>query len=255
MFSSEETRKLRELGLTTLPEVVREAVQRIRNGEPLYRLHTGDIHLVAKGTATKIKDLANKGQLNFLFEVQPELEAAKSAMEAVDNDSPGMISQSREAFNNTVRRHVSDLPNLDWDIEYLESTGIPLKEALALLVEWDDLDQRMGEWKSSDLERYLEIYRIVYLCHQHKSKQHKAIYEVIKLAAKAWAKGEIDENSFLQATSRHMLRYQIWRGKEFIEAFKLAQVATTRAERQYKVQYEEFIAMIDQDADYLANPC
>ena len=43
--------RLRALKFRIPVDVVREAVQRLRNGESLYKLHSGENPLLAKGTA------------------------------------------------------------------------------------------------------------------------------------------------------------------------------------------------------------
>jgi len=262
--SFDAAEKLRELGLTTSPEVVREAVQRIKNGESLYGLYMGEIRLMAKATAVKVKNLLDAGKLDFLLDMGAELEEVtaateevtaateevKALMEAADPEHPPMMSRkdlsrlAREQFNDNVRWRLSELPDNEWDIECLESIGIPLQKALNLLIEKGHLFQRVGEWLGPDLKRYMAIYRIVLLCQQQETKVHKAPYPYIELAAEAWANGEIDGNSLLQTTSLNILRFQAWRGSDFFEAFQRAQVATNRAARRSKEQYEKNIAAL-----------
>ena len=45
-------------------------------------------------------------------------------------------------------------------------------------------------------------------------------------------------------TSFNMVRFQVWRGPPFVEAFQRAQVANNRAARLSKEQYEENIAAL-----------
>ena len=112
------------------------------------------------------------------------------------------------------------------------------------MVEKDHLYQRIGEWLGPDLKRYMAIYRIAELCQQQETKAHKAPYPFIESSAESWATGEIDGNEFLQTTSLNILRFQIWRGPTFLEAFQRAQIATNRAAKRAKVQYEKNIAAL-----------
>ena len=264
MSPTEATIRLRALGLRTRLEVVQEAVQRIRNGESLYGLHSGEIPLMAKGTARKIKNLLDNGELGFLFEAQPALEAVRSAEEAVAAEklpeplhhrvdgrnsiemvsTPAFAPFTSESFTDRVNEMLSRLPWFNWNIEHLESIGIPLDEALSLLVERDTLFDRRPHWDRSDLQRYVEIFYFAYFVHKQTWIAHKAPYAFIKLSAAAWAKGLVDQNPFLLATSEHILSYQVWRGPKFLEAFNRAQIATHRAARYLKARYEKLIVNI-----------
>ena len=251
MLLPELTTRLRELGLRTRPEVVCEAVQRLRNGESLYGLHSGETPLVAKGTARKIKKLLDEGKLGFLFEVRPGLEAAQSAGMEIEADSPVWIQnrfckyrdedEIRERVRTQSERFFSLSPDFDWNIEHLESIGISLDEALSLLVEHDTLRERRTEWKFADLQRYIEIFHIALMCQQQSQREHGAPYEFVNLAAAAAAKAFIDDNRFLLKTSANILMYQVWRGSKFVEAFKRAQAPTHRAARQLKQKYDALI--------------
>ena len=247
MKQSEAVTKLRALGLTRPVDVVREAVQRLRNGESVYRLHHEDPPLVAKATAKKIRDLLNEGKLSFLFEIQPGLEAAELAGEMIVTDSlPVRVSLSGDSSAQSVRDRVNNilsvLPWFDWNIEHLESIGIPLNEAFRLKLEHDSLFVQLEDLGAADLQRLLETSRIGLLCQRESAREHGAPYEYILLAAAAWAKGQIDNNPFLIITARNILGYQVWREQpEFLEAFKSAQIATHRVTRHLKQKYEEVL--------------
>ena len=267
MLISDASSRLRKLGLRTPLEVVREAAQRLQNGESLYRLHSGEIPLVAKATARKIKELLDEGKLSFLFGIQPDVEAVRSAMEAVEAESgpepfqsrPELVSQSKLAsrielmpggssfnvypgvFKEKADTFVFNMVNFDWNIEHLESIGIPLDEALSLLVEHDILLTRWPRWDSSDDRRFAEISGIAIFCREQTQRKQGAPYELIKMSAVAWAKGLSDNSPFLLATSVNILSYQVWRGPQFLQAFNQAQVATHRAARRLKQKYEKLI--------------
>ena len=273
MLISDASTRLRELGFRTPLEVVREAVQRLQNGESLYRLHSGEIPLVAKGTARKIKEFLDEGKLGFLFEIQPDLEAVRSVVNAVDADgtleSEYSLEMSRfqrrdtsfaayyQAFQERIGEILSGEQRFDWNIEQLEAVGIPLDEALSLLVEHDILLTRRLEWTRSDLRRYLEISYIATCSELHADKIHKAPYDFIELAAAAWARGMADRSPFLLTTSLNIISYQVWRGPRFLEAFSQAQVATHRAAKRLKKQYEETIhryLQLSPEGEFEQNP-
>ena len=254
----EATTKLRALKIRVPVEVVREAVQRLRNGESVYRLHHEFPPLVAKATAKKIRDRLNDGKLSFLFEIQPEFEAAQEERTAVEEDTPDWLRHPLRGFltKEDVREEVGrkaaayrkTFTWFEWDIENLEAIGIPLDEALDLMVEHTMLLDRKSEWGYPDLRRYIEITQIILTCRKQSQKEYGAPLEFIKLAAATFAKGFDEWNSFLEQTSVNILRYQVWRGPKFVEAFKRAQIPTHRAARHLKRSYDEQISNMSKSA-------
>ena len=233
MTPQEATTKLRALGIRMPVETVREAVQRLRNGESIYKLHSGDVHLVARATARKIKKRLDEGKLGFLFEVQPELEAINTAMERSQEFQHPIHEPldwtTAESMSAKVRELGKDCPDVDWNIESLERLGFPLEEALGLLVEHASLEIRRVHWNLSDLQRFMELHYLVDYWAMHAQKFHRPPTEIINLAASAKAKGEIDTNPFLMQTAENMMDFQIWRGARFLEAFNQAQIANNRS--------------------------
>ncbi|MDA1129645.1 MAG: hypothetical protein O2913_13265 [Chloroflexi bacterium] len=244
MKISEATNKLRALGVRTPVEVVGEAVQRLRNGESIYRLHSGVAHLVARATARKIKKLLDEGKLGFLFEVQPELETADTAIGKSQEFRflfPSAPLPDGTMADATVRELREYCPDVDWNIESLERLGLPLEEALGLLVEHASLQSGKTQWNLSDRRRFLEIHFFVDYWAMHAWKKHSPPHEIIKLAASAMAKGETDNNPFLMQTAENMMSFQIWRGARFLEAFNQAQIANNRSARRLKREYDELV--------------
>ena len=239
MNLQEATTKLRALGITIPVEIVREAVQRLRNGESIYKLHSlrsGNVHLVARATARKIKKLLDEGKLGFLFEVQPELEAITSATrvaaEGPTRPMPPYDLATPDGFEARRKALLNDLPDVDWDIESLERIGIPLEEALDLLIEHDDIEARQAYWTRYNMLRFLELHLLVSFCGEQAKKTNRAPYEFIEVAAFTGAKGEIDYNPFLVLLSKNILKYQVWRGHRFLESFQQAQFANNRAAKR-----------------------
>jgi hypothetical protein len=259
MFVRDARHELRTLGLRTPPEVVREAVQRLRNGESLYRLHSSKIPLIAKGTANKIKKLLDEGKLGFLFEVQPEVEAIDRAMGELPevpsylgiphrweidtslNAEVGDLAhwEAIERVNTKVKELEKNCPDVEWNIESLENLGIPLEAALELLVEQTSLNIRRLQWTVSDLQRFMELYYLVDYMEMHVQKLHRPPLEIVKLAAFARAKGEINSSLFLIQTAENMMNFQIWRGPSFLKAFNQSQIASNRSAKRLKREYEK----------------
>ena len=128
---------LKRLGFRTEITLIREAAQRIKNGESLYKLYkpAGGLPLLAKGTATKVKKLLDQGKLGFLFNNHVEEEAVEEIVQGAGwlHDPPGLGSEI--ALINRLNELRPGLPRVEWNIEVLESVGIPVSEGLDLLVE------------------------------------------------------------------------------------------------------------------------
>jgi hypothetical protein len=179
-----------------------------------------------------------------LFEVQPELEAWSQIADAVDAERLGSLMDTSTlggGIGARIQEILPQLPKVEWAIERLVAAGIPLDDALNLLIERNALYARHFEWTHSDLERYMELFYIVDLCQGQAKNEYVAPYELVKLAAGSWAKGNIDFNAFLIAAGLGLLEFQVWRGPKFLDAFKQSQVATHRAARQMKQRFEKVI--------------
>ena len=251
--------KLRALKIRVDVEVVHEAVQRLRNGGSVYSLHSGYLPLVAKATAKKIRDLWKEGKLSFLFDIRPDFEAAQQAGIEVADVSPVwledrfMDSHESEDIQDRIKKQLEEYikgqPKFEWDIETLETIGIPLETALEHMVEREILFDRQApyiiggrsDWRLLDLQRWIEIDWTIRTCLKQSEKEHCAPFEFIELVAATFAKAYVNNNRFLMRTSGNILRYQVWRGPKFVEAFKRAQIPTHRAAKQLKRTYDELI--------------
>jgi hypothetical protein len=205
MLMQDDRKRLRGLGLRTSPEVIREAEQRIRNGESVYKLHTGDPPLLAKATARKIKGLLDGNKLGFLFDDQQSRAASASLIESTPGGGsfslyPGVFQAKAEAFNFHQM-------HFDWHIEQLEKVGIATDEALRLLVEHDCLWASWPRWDPTDLRRFTELSSIAFFSELESQKEKCAPYEYIQHAASAWARGLLEHNPFLLGTGLHLLSY------------------------------------------------
>lgn len=240
--------RLKDLGVRLPPDVAREAVQRLRNGESAYALYKGSNAILAKVTAEKLKRLAAEGALEFLLEEQIGASQARDAAEAAD--IAGGESPFAQYFPQPVTRRLSrswevrvlelvpHLPQVDWIIEHLESVGIPTEDGLRFLVEGEDLFRRLGlgQWSKGDFVRYVELHHLVTWGEENSKRTHPAPYELLRLAARAYAKGDVDSNEFLRNVGRGIMRYQVWRGKRYLDAFNEAQRPTRGARDRRKAQ-------------------
>ena len=242
MLHDEQTKtRLRKLGLTTPAHLVLEVARRLQNGEGLNSVSRG---LVAKGTVIKIKGLLNQGELDFLLEIQPGLEAANEAIRdlgaiglgpAIPRSGTPGGPQSLEARSADL---MSRLPPVEWDVEALEGCGFSTEKALGLLVERDALVGKWGErsWSAPLLQRFLELHYLVDFMRRQSAKKYGAPYEYIELAAREVARGDVDQNQMRRELGFAILRYQIWRPGPFVKAFIAGVPASHRAARRVKEQ-------------------
>ena len=69
-------------------------------------------------------------------------------------------------------------------------------------------------------------------------------YKLIDMAAMTYAKGLIDRNLFLQRAGEGIVRYQVWRGPQFLGAFVKAQRPTSREHERLRIIHEELNLLI-----------
>ena len=105
----------------------------------------------------------------------------------------------------------------------------------------DDLEHRRSTWKLSDLSRYLELYLTVDYYYQSKDLENKPPFNFAKLAAKAKADGIINSNRALQEIADNIIRYEVWSGGPYREAFGHAQVVTSRSAKNFREHYGQII--------------
>lgn len=121
--------QLRALGLRLPPDVVSEVVRHLDRGASLYSIYEGThgTRFVAKGTATKIRDLWREGKLRFLNEMQPEKRDIDTAVE--DARTAGPYGPSPLGWKATADHYfaiMQEMPSVEWSIRGLESAGLRL---------------------------------------------------------------------------------------------------------------------------------
>ena len=245
----EDARKeLRGLGIRTPPATVKSVVQRIRNGESIYQISEGDLSVVAKKTANKIKALLEAGNLGFLWEVQPEIEAFHAATVEIEATAdlprypvyPG--STETELPWNRLQRFIDEEGIIgEVTVESLEHLGIPTQESLDILDSWDGfLGKLATEYGTvADLQKIIYTHQYVRLHRLRSVSAYKAPRGLLAHVAAAFAKGWVDGNIHLRKLAWDVFAYQIWRGPEFLAAFKRSQVRSRRVERYYLRLFEE----------------
>ena len=248
--------RLNELGLRKPIETVREVIRRLDAGHSLYSMYdkNSDTKLMSKTTVEKIKRLRGTGELDFvLLDVDPTefIDAfypftKESHEERTDrvsvrerSDTPEVLEASRSNPSMDLgslddlgihRLVVIDaLPSISWSIKGLEEANIPSDRALILLSEYDELDIKRvssvvteyGEepkrWIKDfrGIDRYVALHYLVLFTEMYQL----APFSLLERAATLLAKGLLELDNRLKNAGENLVRYEVWRGPQFLHAY------------------------------------
>jgi hypothetical protein len=262
VYSSQVEVELKALGLRVHADIVLAVVQRYLNGETMYSLGTGRDRIVSKVTASKLKRLLDEGKLAFVVDALSDMASARRAGKVAEiaGGTKEFVTVSkrreRQGFDPIYQRMEEirpQLPDVEFAIESLESAGISTGEGLSMMKEISELAFRFLEgekgWSRNDLIRHVELHYIVIFTQRDSAQNHQAPRELLRFAAKTFATGLVDENAFMLSVGWDVLRYQIWRGRQYLEAFQEAQRPSTRvARRRNRGAFDEIDRILQQDA-------
>jgi hypothetical protein len=205
---------------------------------------------MAKGTAVKVKRLLGEGKLDFLLERSSEEQAVIDASKVARFGEPGQMRMSLVNPSSHWEELRPAFSPIAWNIGFLESQGIPVEEALDLLVEIDDLLWALdaGEASESDLLRCLQLHYVASLYAQRLGLPHPPPYGLVELAALNRARGVIQSSSGLDKLGQDILRYEVWRGDTFLRAFERAYDRGKRLARYRKQVSEEVRPLVERFA-------
>ena len=249
MNSAEIKTQLKALDLRLTFDIVREAVQRLKNGDSVYSLYEGSGKIVAKATAGKIRNLWNQGKLNFVLDVSHEAtiaeEVSKDAVLAGNPFADFTLQDPTEVVERFTELW-PQLPKLDWTIEVLERAGIEADDALAMMTEVDEFTRldRARRWAKADLIRIAELHYVFLFAGANAARVQPAPHELIQFAARNYAIGLVDSNLFMTKVALDLLRYQVWRGPKFLQAFQAAQIPTSNAAKRRRQRTNEELERI-----------
>ena len=232
--------RLRALKIRLSVDEVAQIVQRLVNGETAYQIGKPDTGGHAKATVGKINALRLAGQLNFLVDAPYEQTVAQAAItegKGIGGDHWSSDAAAPGGLERTIQTVLADLPDVDWSIGALKECGIETGVALSLMLQHDELEQRKGQWKPADLRKYVEAQLLVDFLMRHQDRLHRPPLAFAQLAAEAKAAGIVDNNRALREIGENIIRYQVWHGGPYREAFQKAQIVTTRSARAQKARY------------------
>ena len=209
---------------------------------------------ISKATLEKIKKLWTKGELDFLLlEVDPTefidavypltMESHEERTDRVSarerSDTPEVLEASRSNTSMDLgslddlgihRLAVIDaLPSISWSIKGLEEANIPSDRALILLSEYDELDIKRvssvvteyGEepkrWIKDfrGIDRYVALHYLVLFTEMYQD----ASFSLLERAATLLAKGFLELDNRLKNAGENLVRYEVWRGPEYLQAY------------------------------------
>ncbi len=238
-MDSTPTARLRDLKIRLSVDEVAQIVQRLGNGESVRKITNPDgAH--AKDTVRKIRVLLEDGQLDFVVDAQHEQTVAQAAItegKEIGGDHWFSDAAAPGGLERTIQTVLADLPDVDWSIGALKECGIETRVALSLMLQHDELEQRKGQWKPADLRKYVEAQLLVDFLMRHQDRLHRPPLAFAQLAAEAKAAGIVDNNRALRQIGENIIRYQVWHGGPYREAFERAKIVTTRSARAQKARY------------------
>ena len=238
-MDSTPTARLRDLKIRLSVDEVAQIVQRLGNGESVRKITNPDgAH--AKDTVRKIRVLLEDGQLDFVVDAQHEQTVTQAAItkgKEIGGDHWSSDAAAPGGLERTIQTVLADLPEVEWDVGALRAGGLETEQALSLMLQHDELEQRKGQWKPADLRKYVEAQLLVDFLMRHQDRLHRPPLAFAQLAAEAKAAGIVDNNRALRQIGENIIRYQVWHGGPYREAFERAKIVTTRSARAQKARY------------------
>ena len=232
--------KLRALKIRLSVDEVAQIVQRLVNGETVYQIGKPGTRGHAKATVGKINTLRLAGQLNFLVDALYEQDIARAAInegKEIGGDHWSSDAAEPGGLERNIQAVLAGLPEVEWDVGTLKACGFETEQALSLLLQHDELEQRRAGWKSSDLRKYAEYHLLVDFMRRHQDRTYRPPLDFARLAAEAKAAGIVDNNRALRQIGENIIRYQVWHGGQYRVAFERAKIVTTRSARAQKARY------------------
>ena len=239
-MDSTPTARLRDLKIRLSVDEVAQIVQRLVNGETVHQIGKPDTGGHSKTTVGKINALRLAGQLNFLVDALYEQDIARAAItegKEIGGDHWSSDAAEPGGLERNIQSVLAGLPEVEWDVGTLKACGFETEQALSLLLQHDELEQRRAGWKSSDLRKYAEYHLLVDFMRRHQDRTHRPPLPFAQLAAEAKAAGIVDNNRALRQIGENIIRYEVWHGGPYRVAFERAQIVTTRSARVQKERY------------------
>ena len=159
----------------------------------------------------------------------------------------------RHARLESVKRAEEVMPESEWSVDGLERSGVPEGRVIDILIEYDALRiKRISAEIESDppperwmmdfpgVDRYIALHYLV----AFQQRCPNAPFAMVSIAAELCAKGILGFNNRYVAAGEDIIRYAIWRGEEYRQAyFKSLEryYGTKRALSRFRAQVQAAI--------------
>ena len=148
-----------------------------------------------------------------------------------------------------------------WDIGHLKGIGIPEDNALDMLKSYDTLKKARQILNTTRLDlRGFNRYVLLHYTVVFKTRYPSASFPYVQVAAGIYTRGVLSGTESLLSAGEDILRYEIWEGPKYKQAYEEAlrrYKRTPRALTQLREQIEQLfvdtgIVSIDEDYDEIA---
>ena len=198
-----------------------------------------------------------------------EQEDLAEVIEALKVKPPPGYQFELDGFAFHRMRVIDALPVIDWSVSGLESAHIPEKTALILLSEYDELHIKRVEsevhtyedaedsqstlkrWMRDfrGIDRYIALHYLVQFAAAHK----RSPYAILERAATLKAKGDLELDNRLQVSGLNLVRYEVWRGPDYVHGYLEATKAYYGTKKQRDRLEAEVEALVERAKDRTAN--
>ena len=231
---------------------VMEIVRLLQSGKSQYQIYQRIYNeqskrweppIASNNTIFKIKKLLDAGELDWMTDELARLNLLLDRMvEASDEDHQRAISQIKgwEIHKDDglggfrlqiIEEAEAPLTDWGWSVSNLTRIGIPLEAVLPILQEFDGLLMARNSStvavgvagtteytyliKFRGFERYLTLLHLVHLMQKYPNSH----YEYAVPATAFYTRGVLASDDSIKAQGEDILRYEIGRGAEYLEAY------------------------------------
>ena len=225
--------QLKKVGLTRVPpERIITIVNHMKAGRPMYALHhaaEGFHAFTSQRTVVKIKKLWEARKLDFLLDHEDGMDghvmdqmatdAGHDQEENLDLQPPTSISSQRLMAVLEAEGWMTE--GWMWDIGHLMGIGIPEDNALDMLKSYDTLKKAREMANTTRLDfRGFDRYVLLHYTVVFKTRYPSASFPYVQVAAGIYTRGLLSRTESLSSAGEDILRYEIWQGDKYRQAYE-----------------------------------
>jgi hypothetical protein len=227
--------QLKNMGLTRVPpDRIITIVNHLKAGKPMYALHraTEGFHAFAsQRTVVKIRKLWEARKLDFLIDDQDGMDghvmdqmatdAGHDREENLEPHPPNSISSQRLKAVFKAEGWMTE--GWMWDIGHLRGIGVPEDNALDMLKSYDTLKKAREMANTTRLDfRGFERYVLLHYTVVFRTRYPSAPFQYVKASAGIYTRGVLAGTESLSSAGEDILRYEIWEGCKYRQAYEEA---------------------------------